>query len=108
MSIAPSIAAGAYDAVQKGAKEGAGGGVAAVAGSAAGTPDFGALVRGALENAVETGRTAETKAIGAATGETQLVDVVTSIAAAEVTLETVVAVRDKVVEAYQEIMRMPI
>lgn len=108
MSITPSIAAGAYDAVQKGAKEGVGAGAAEIAAGSAGTPDFGALVRGALEGAVETGRVAETKAVGAAAGETQLVDVVTSIAAAEVTLETVVAVRDKVVEAYQEIMRMPI
>jgi flagellar hook-basal body complex protein FliE len=106
MSIAPSIAASAYDAVQKGSKEA--GGAAAAAAASAGAPDFGAMVRGAMESAVETGRTAETAAIGAAAGETQLVDVVTSIAAAEVTLQTAVTVRDRVVEAYQEIMRMPI
>jgi flagellar hook-basal body complex protein FliE len=35
-------------------------------------------------------------------------DVVTAITSAEVTLQTVVAVRDKMIQAYQEILRMPI
>jgi len=34
--------------------------------------------------------------------------VVTAVANAQHTLETVVAVRDKVLNAYQEILRMPI
>jgi flagellar hook-basal body complex protein FliE len=37
-----------------------------------------------------------------------VVDVVHSMNAAELTLDTVVAVRDKVVAAYQSIMTMPI
>ena len=41
-------------------------------------------------------------------GEANVSDVVTAVAEAEVTLQTVVAVRDKVVEAYKEILRMPI
>ncbi len=41
-------------------------------------------------------------------GEADLKDVVTAVANAENTLETVVAVRDKVLSAYQEILRMPI
>ena len=35
-------------------------------------------------------------------------DVVTAVAAAEVQLESVVAVRDQVIRAYQEILRMPV
>ncbi len=35
-------------------------------------------------------------------------DVVQAVSNAELTLQTVVAVRDRVVNAYQEIMRMPI
>ena len=46
-------------------------------------------------------------AAGAA-GEAELIDVVTAVSAAEISLETVVAVRDEVVKAYQEILRMPI
>ena len=41
-------------------------------------------------------------------GKGDLVDVVTAIGAAEMALDTVVAVRDKVVGAYSEIMRMQI
>ena len=41
-------------------------------------------------------------------GKANLVDVVQSVNAAEITLDTVVAVRDKVVAAYQSIMNMPI
>lgn len=41
-------------------------------------------------------------------GKGDLVDVVTAVSAAELALDTVVAVRDKVVSAYQDIMRMQI
>ena len=41
-------------------------------------------------------------------GKADVVDLVTAMNEAEMTLQTVVAVRDKVVQAYQEIMRMPI
>jgi flagellar hook-basal body complex protein FliE len=41
-------------------------------------------------------------------GKTELIDVVTAISSAEASLETVMAVRDQVISAYQEIMRMPI
>ena len=43
-----------------------------------------------------------------ATGDAELIDVATAVSAAEITLETMVAVRDEVVRAYQEILRMPI
>ena len=37
-----------------------------------------------------------------------MVDVVTAVAESELALETLVAVRDKVIAAYEEIMRMPV
>jgi flagellar hook-basal body complex protein FliE len=43
-----------------------------------------------------------------AAGQANIVDVVTAIAAAETQLQTVIAVRDQVIQAYQEILRMPI
>jgi len=43
-----------------------------------------------------------------AAGQADIVDVVNAVNAAEITLDTVVAVRDKVVQAYQSIMNMPI
>ena len=40
--------------------------------------------------------------------QADIVDVVNAVNSAELTLDTVVAVRDKVIAAYQTIMQMPI
>lgn len=66
------------------------------------------MVTNSLESAVQTGRYAEDLSLKQISGEADLKDVVTAVANAEHTLETVVAVRDKVLTAYQEILRMPI
>ncbi len=42
-----------------------------------------------------------------AAGQADIVDVVNAVNSAELTLDTVVAVRDKVISAYQSIMQMP-
>ena len=89
---------------QNPAEEAAGAGAAANAGA----PNFGDMVANAVGSVEETVKTAEAMTGRAATGEAELVDVVTAVAAAEVQLETVVAVRDQVIRAYQEILRMPI
>jgi len=72
------------------------------------TEDFANLVTDALTNMVESGRDAEQKAAQVVQGNGNIVDVVTAVAETEVALETVVAVRDRVISAYEEIMRMPI
>lgn len=51
---------------------------------------------------------ADTVAVGAMQGRSDTQALVQSIAQAQVALETAVAIRDKVVEAYQEILRMPV
>jgi len=66
------------------------------------------MVTDSLKGAVQTGREAEELSLKQISGEADLKDVVTAVANAEHTLETVVAVRDKVLSAYQEILRMPI
>lgn len=55
-----------------------------------------------------TSRAAETQMTAAVQGQGSLIDVVTAVSSAEASLETVMAVRDQVIAAYQEIMRMPI
>ena len=70
--------------------------------------NFGAFVDNYVKDAVDIGKNGESQMISSLTNQAELVDVVTAITAAEVTLETVVAVRDKVIEAYESIMRMPI
>ncbi len=71
-------------------------------------PRFGEMVQAAIQDGIETAKTGESTAAAGLSGEAALVDVVTAISAAEVTVQTAVAVRDKVISAYQEIMRMPI
>ncbi len=73
-----------------------------------GDSDFSTMVGSALRDASATLTRAETLSSQAAAGRAELVDVVTAVAAAEVTLETVISVRDQVVQAYQEVLRMPI
>ncbi len=53
-------------------------------------------------------RTAETAATDAMTGDADPHALVNALAQSELAVEAAVAVRDKVVEAYQEILRMPV
>jgi flagellar hook-basal body complex protein FliE len=71
-------------------------------------PGFGDILNSAVGSISQAGATAEGAITNAAMGRADLVDVVTAVAAAEATLETVIAVRDEVIKAYQDIMRMPI
>ena len=97
--ISPTIAAKAYAATQSAAGSAAGG--------AAG-PDFAQMVQSALNETTNASRHAETQMAAHVQGKAELVDVVTAVASAQASLETVMAVRDQVISAYQEIMRMPI
>lgn len=71
-------------------------------------PGFDQMLAGFMGDAVQASRAAEGQMAAHVNGQTDLVSVVTAIASAEASLETVVAVRDQVIQAYQEIMRMPI
>lgn len=70
--------------------------------------DFGAVVKDMAGEAIQTMRTSEAASLQGVAGETDVQSVVEALAAAEMTMRTVVAVRDKVVEAYHDILRMPI
>ena len=103
MSIAPTVATAAYAAVQQHA------GVAAPSAPAGGKGGgFAAALEEAAKSAIETLGQSEQVSMKAAAGEADLLEVVSSVHDAESTLRTVVAVRDKVVQSYQEILRMPI
>ena len=75
---------------------------------AAGGDEFADLVKGAIREAVKIGQRAEKASVAGINDRADLNMVVTTVAEAEMTLQTVVAVRDKVIDAYREIMRMPI
>ena len=69
---------------------------------------FADLVREATGNAVTTIKKGEAMSLQAIMGKADMADVITAVNNAEVTLQTVVAVRDKVIQAYQDIIRMPL
>ena len=82
-------------------------------GAAGATPNptgesFGDVMAQALASAQDIGRQSEAVSISAIASQADLNEIVTAVNNAEMTLQTVVAVRDKVIQAYQEIMRMPI
>jgi flagellar hook-basal body complex protein FliE len=69
---------------------------------------FADMVGDAVHGAIATGHAAETMSAKAVAGTADLREVVTAVTNAEVTLQTALAIRDKVVQAYQEILSMPI
>ena len=69
---------------------------------------FGGMIENFVADAATSLRTAEAASAQQVAGKGDLIDVVTAIGAAEAALDTVVAVRDRVVNAYSEIMRMQI
>ena len=71
-------------------------------------PEFADLVKGAIREAVELSERSERVSLSAINGQGNLDDVVTAVAEADVALKTVRAIRDKVIDAYQQIIRMPI
>jgi flagellar hook-basal body complex protein FliE len=69
---------------------------------------FANLVENTAEQALATTHAGEKMSIQGIAGKADLTDVVTAVTNAEMTLQTVVAVRDRVVAAYLDILKMPI
>lgn len=99
LTVTPSGVAQAYANVASGA------GVASGEGADKG---FGAALGRALEGVVQSGREADTQSMRAISGGGNFTEVATAVSRAELALQSAVAIRDKVVQAYQDIMRMPI
>jgi flagellar hook-basal body complex protein FliE len=115
MSIGALDAAAAYSRALSGSggigKTGGGiGGLGDLGGTGkAGEPGgFGAMVEQMVTDAAGSMRQAEAASAKQVAAKGDLIDVVTAIGAAETALDTVVAVRDRVVNAYSDIMRMQI
>jgi len=96
--IRPQTALDAYSRASAGG-EGDGGDVAG---------SFGSVMKRAMQSMDDTGQDAETKAMSGIAGTGNITDVVTAISRAELALQTTVAIRDKMVQAYQTIMNMTI
>ena len=105
MAVLPAAAAAAYQSI---AKIGTGAAAVSPAANPAASASFTDFLSDAIKDGVETMKTGERLATQQVAGTANIVDVVNAVNSAELTLDTVVAVRDKVVQAYQSIMNMPI
>jgi flagellar hook-basal body complex protein FliE len=99
----PAAAAAAYQSIANMA-----GASATAAPAAAPGGSFSDFLSGAVKDSINAMGQGEQAATAQVTGKANIVDVVNSVNAAELSLDTMVAVRDKVVAAYQAIMTMPI
>ena len=78
------------------------------AGQPGGLEGFGQALTSALQGVVDSGHAADAQAVAGITGTGNLTEVVAAVNRAELALQTTTAIRDRVVQAYQDIMRMPI
>ena len=78
------------------------------AGGASGEGSFASLLKDAIGAVSEAGRKSDVQTQAMVNGKSNMVEVVTAVAETQVAVDAVVAVRDKVIQAYDEIMKMPI
>ena len=93
ITVTPSTAASAYKSVDSGAASGA---------------DFGGVLQRAIEGTIDANQQAEALSKQAIAGGGNLTEVVAAVSKAELALQTTTTIRDRVVQAYQDIMKMPI
>ena len=103
----PLSAASAYANIARIANSGPLGGPGAAAATGNGT-SFTDMLKSAIDSVQESGHKSDAQTRAVANGKANMVDVVTAVSETEVAIDAVVAVRDKVIAAYEEIMKMTI
>ena len=104
----PLAAASAYANVARLAADPASA-LAGISGGGGGSEaSFTSVLKDALGAVNEVGKKSDVQTRAMVNGKSNMVDVVTAVAETEVAIDAVVAVRDKVIAAYEEIMKMPI
>lgn len=68
---------------------------------------FGDILKQAAEGAIASQHKSEQVSGAALAGKADMTDVMQAVTEAEMALNTVLAVRDKVVQAYEQVMRTP-
>jgi flagellar hook-basal body complex protein FliE len=101
----PSVAANAYASLSRLTDPA---GLTKAAGEGSAGPSFSQLVKDAIGSVQQSARASDSQSQALAAGKANLVDVVTAVSETEVAIDTLVSVRDKVISAYEEIMKMPI
>ena len=107
--MVPLVAAKAYATAQAQAASLAG--AAGQMGATGQAPDphaFSEILKNAMTDTVQSSRAAETAMSNQVQGKADLVDTVTAISSAQANLDTVMAIRDQVINAYQDVLKTPI
>ncbi len=99
----PTIAANAYASLGRIMEHGGAGKGAETSGAS-----FGAMLKDALGSVMDAGRKSDAQTVAMASGKGNVMDVVTAVAETDVAVSTLVSVRDRVIQSYEEIMEMPI
>lgn len=109
------MAASAYRANQniaqsvgQGTSSGSGDRISTGGSGDSGGVSFADFLKDKATDSIDTLRDSERMSAAAVTGDASLTEVVQAVTDAELTLQTVVAVRDRMISAYQDIMSMPI
>ena len=71
-------------------------------------PSFSAVLKDAIGSVMASGRKSDAQTMAMANGKANVMDVVTAVADTDVAVSTLVSVRDKVIQAYEDIMKMTI
>jgi len=71
-------------------------------------PSFASVLKEAVGSVMEAGKKSDQQTVAMAAGKANVMDVVTAVAETDVAVSTLVSVRDKVIQAYEDIMKMPI
>ncbi|SRR5579883_586455 len=71
-------------------------------------PNFGTVLKDVVDTVADAARKSDVQAQAVAAGKANMVDVVTAVAESETAIQALVSVRDKVIAAYEDILKMPI
>ena len=70
--------------------------------------NFGSVLKDVMQTVTEAGHRSDAQAQAVAMGKANMIDVVTAVAESETAIQALVSVRDKVIAAYEDILKMPI
>ena len=102
----PTVAANAYANLARILDTGGAGKGSETGGD--GGPSFGALLKDAIGSVLEAGKKSDAQTVAMASGKANVMDVVTAVAETDVAVSTLVSVRDRVIQSYEDIMKMSI
>ena len=66
------------------------------------------VLKDAIGSVLEAGKKSDAQTVAMASGKANVMDVVTAVAETDVAVSTLVSVRDRVIQSYEDIMKMPI